>query len=63
MATFQAVWGDRNLETAIVYAPPQIPAIMQIYMTVMGIIAFGTFSYDLYKWLSFNKSIKAEARA
>lgn len=53
MATFQAVWGDRNIETAIVYAPPQIPFVLQIYMTGMGITAFGVFFYDLYKWLSF----------
>lgn len=61
MATFQAVWSDRNLETAIVYAPPQIPAILQIYMTAMGFIAFGTFSYDMYKWLSFKPETSAAA--
>jgi hypothetical protein len=59
MATFQAVWGDRNLETAIVFAPPQVPFLLKIYMTAMGIIAFGNFLYDMYKWLNFDKNTKA----
>jgi len=58
MATFQAVWGDRSLETAIIFAPPQVPFLLRIYMTAMGIIAFGNFIYDLYKWLNFNKNGK-----
>ena len=63
MATFQAVWGDRSLETAVVFSPPQVPVLLRIYMTAMGVIAFGNFLYDLYKWLNFDKSIEAEARA
>ncbi|HVE59256.1 MAG TPA: hypothetical protein VNB22_20700 [Pyrinomonadaceae bacterium] len=59
MATFQAVWGDRSLETAVVFAPPQVPFLLRVYMTAMGIIAFGNFLYDLYKWLNFNKNTKA----
>jgi len=59
MATFQAVWGDRNLETAILFSPPQIPFVLRIYMTGMGIIAIGNFFYDLYKWLNFSKNNKA----
>ena len=53
MATFQAVWGDRSLETAIIYAPPQVPLVLRLYMTGMSIIAFGNFTYDLYNWLRF----------
>lgn len=61
MATFQSVWSDRNLETAIVYAPPQIPAVLQIYMTAMGVVAVGVFFYDLYKWLNFRSEPSAVA--
>ena len=53
MATFQAIWSDRVLETAIVYAPPGVPPALRIYMTAMGVIALGNFAYDFYKWLSF----------
>ena len=54
MATFQTVWADRLLPTEIVYAPPVgVPAILRIYMTAMGVIAFGNFVYDFYKWLNF----------
>jgi hypothetical protein len=51
MATFQAIWSDRELATAVVYSPPEAPAILRIYMTAMGVIAFVNFLYDLYKWI------------
>jgi hypothetical protein len=54
MATFEAIWSDRNLTSAIVYAPPAVPAILRIYMTAMGFVALGNFVYDFYKWLSFD---------
>ena len=61
MATFQAVWSDRVLETAIVYAPPQIFAFLQIYMTAMSVIALGNFFFDDYKWLNFqNRSAQVK---
>ncbi len=60
MATFQAVWSDRSLTTAIVYAPPEVPFILRIYMITMGIVAFGNFLYDLYKWLGSNKELKVQ---
>lgn len=63
MATFQAVWDDRDLASAIVYAPPEIPAILRIYMTAMGVIAFGNFVYDFYRWLKFAPGAKVEANA
>lgn len=53
MSTLQAVWGDRNLATEIVYSPPEVPFILRIYMTVMGVVALGNFAFDLYKWLNF----------
>jgi hypothetical protein len=53
--TFQAVWADRNLATAIVYSPPDVPVILRIYMTTMGVIALFTFVGDLLKWLRFDE--------
>ena len=61
MATFQAVWSDRNLATAIVYSPPEVPFILRIYMITMGIIAFGNFLYDLYKWFDFRKETRVQS--
>jgi len=60
MATFQAVWDDRNLAAAIVYAPPEVPFILRIYMMTMGVIAFGNFLYDFYKWFMFDKELKVQ---
>ena len=60
MATAQAVFGDRNLPTAIVYSPPDVPQILRIYMTIMGVIAFGNFVHDLYKWFNFKPELKAQ---
>ena len=59
MATFQAVYADRALETAIVFSPPDVPPVLRIYMTAMGVIAAGNFVHDLYKWTTFNKPAKA----
>jgi hypothetical protein len=58
MATFQAVWADRALTTAILFSPPEVPLVLRIYTTTAGVIAFGNFFYDLYKWATFNKSVK-----
>ncbi len=63
MATFQAVWSDRSLATAIVYSPPEAPMALRIYMTAMGIIAFGNFAYDFYKWLRFAPPAEIEVNA
>ena len=60
MATIQAVWGDRILPTGIVYAPPDVSLILRIYMTTMGVIAFGNFIYDLHKWLKFGRELKVQ---
>ena len=51
MATFQAIWNDYQLATAVVYSPPQAPVILRIYMTAMGVIALVNFLCDLYKWI------------
>ena len=53
--TFQAVWADRSLATAIVYSPPEVPFILRIFMTTMGVIALFTFVSDLLKWLRFDE--------
>jgi hypothetical protein len=59
MATIQAVWGDRNLQTGVVFAPPDVPFLLRFYMTSMGVIALANFAYDLYKWLTFDKEKSA----
>lgn len=53
--TFQSIWPDRHLATAIVYAPPEVSRLLQIYMTAMGAIAFGTFFRDLIKYLRYDE--------
>ncbi len=55
IVTFQTIWADRNLATAIVYAPPEVPMFLRIFMTAMGVIALLTFSMDLRKWLKFDE--------
>ena len=60
MATFHAVWGDRDLATAVIYSPPAVPLLLRIYMTGMGIIAFFVFIYDFYKWLRFPPTAEVE---
>ena len=53
--TFQTIWADKNLATAIVYMPPEVPFSLQVYMTTMGVIALFTFAGDLIKWLKFDE--------
>jgi hypothetical protein len=52
MSTFQAVWPDRLLPTALHVAPPDVPAALRAFMTLMGVVALGTFARDLHRWLS-----------
>ncbi|WP_224368635.1 SRPBCC family protein [Hyalangium versicolor] len=52
MSTFQAVWPDRLLPTAIQVAPPAVPVALRALMTVMGVVALGAFAHDLYRWFS-----------
>ena len=53
--TIQTVWADRNLATAIVYAPPDVPFILRMFMTTMGVVAIFTFLNDLIKYLRFDE--------
>ncbi|MEW6131330.1 MAG: hypothetical protein AB1757_30150 [Acidobacteriota bacterium] len=55
MLVWQTVWGDLALPTAIVVDPPPVPVMLRVYMTMMGIGAFGAFFFDLYRWLTFNR--------
>ena len=52
----QAVWPDRVLPTAVVFDPPAVPTSLRIYMTGMGIGAFGFFLRDLAGWLRFRRA-------
>ena len=62
MATFQAVWPDRALDTAIALAPPDVPFGLRLYMTGMGIVAFLVFIWDLRVWISDLPKPKTENR-
>lgn len=55
--TFMTIWADRSLATAIVYAPPDVPFVLRMFMTAMGIVALGTFTNDLIKYLRFDEKI------
>lgn len=61
MATVQAVWRDFYLPTNIVYAPPDVPLVLRLYMTIMAIAAFGNFVFDFHKWLKFRRQTEAHA--
>jgi hypothetical protein len=52
MSTFQAVWPDRLLPTAVQVAPPAVPTALRALMTLMGVVALGAFANDLSRWLS-----------
>lgn len=55
LAVGQAVWPDRLLPTAVVVDPPAVPALLRLYMTGMGLGAFGFFVHDLARWLRFRR--------
>jgi hypothetical protein len=52
----QAVWSDRFLPTGVVVDPPAVPALLRLYMTAMGLGAFGFFVHDLAGWLRFRRA-------
>jgi hypothetical protein len=51
----RAAWPDRLLETAIVYAPPEVPRALRALMTLMGISALAFGAHDFVAWLRFGK--------
>jgi hypothetical protein len=55
MLVLQTVWSDRNLPIAIVFDPPPVPALLRVYMTLMGIGAIGAFFVDSYRWFTFHR--------
>jgi len=63
MTVAKTVWPDRLLTTGIVLDPPGVPYVLRAYMTLMGIMAIGTFFYDLRGWLSFRRSARHSALA
>jgi hypothetical protein len=56
----QTVWADRLLPMAIILDPPPVPVWLRVYMTLMGIGAFGAFFFDFYRWLTFRRRIIVE---
>src|SRR5262249_41248547 len=57
----QAVWADRLLPRAITLDPLPVPGWLRVYMTLMGVGAFGAFFFDLYRWLLFRRRITVQA--
>src|SRR5262249_53108223 len=55
LLVWQTAWSDRLLPTEIVIAPPPVPALLRVYMTLMGVGAFGAFFFDLYRWMAFHR--------
>ncbi len=55
----QNVWPDRHLPAAVVFAPPAVPALARLYMSVMGAMAFVAFAHDLVGWLRMHRQMKA----
>jgi hypothetical protein len=51
----QAAWPDRLMPTAIVVDPPNVPLALRVYMSFMGVGAFGAFCIDATRWLTFRK--------
>jgi hypothetical protein len=51
----QAVWPDVRLPAAVVVSPPPVPALLRLYMTLMGVGAFVYFAFDLRRWLGFER--------
>ncbi len=54
-----AVWADRLLPTEVVLAPPDVPAILRLVMTLMGVCALGLFVADSIGWLRFRRAAPA----
>ncbi|KFE64447.1 hypothetical protein [Hyalangium minutum] len=52
MTTFQAVWPDRLLPTAIRVEPPAVPVVLRAFMTLMGAVTLAAFVHDLRRWIS-----------
>ena len=57
----QNVWPDRLLASAIVVDPPAVPALLRLYMSVMGVCAFFAFAHDLTAWLRMGHQIRLAA--
>lgn len=55
----KAVWPDRLLPTAVVVDPPDVPLLLRVQMTVMGVCALIFFARDLRAWLRFNAAAPA----
>ncbi len=61
MSIFQAVWADRLLPAAVLVAPPAVPAALRALMTLMGVMALGTFTKDLLRWRAYRRTPQALA--
>jgi hypothetical protein len=62
-ATWSVAWGDRGLPAAIVYAPPDVPLLLRLYMSGMGLFGLFMFARDLNGWLRFRRERVLPARA
>jgi len=51
LLVLQTVWPDRLLATTVLVRPPHVPALLRMYMNIMGTTAVFAFAYDFYHWL------------
>jgi hypothetical protein len=63
LLVLQTVWPDRLLPAGVIVQPPHVPALLRLYMNVMGVTALMAFSYDLYHWFQDGARYKVMARA
>jgi hypothetical protein len=59
----QTVWPDRLLAAGVIVDPPAVPALLRLYMSVMGVTAFFAFARDLTGWLRMSRQIRLAAGA
>ena len=63
LLVLQTVWPDRLAPAAIAIRPPHVPALLRLYMNVMGTTALIAFVVDLYRWFRAGVQYKAMAKA
>ncbi len=51
LLVLQTVWPDRLAPAMVLVRPPHVPALLRLYMNVMGVTALMAFAHDFYHWL------------
>jgi hypothetical protein len=63
LLVLQTVWPDRLAPSAVLVRPPHVPALLRLYMNVMGVTALAAFAHDLYQWFRAGAEYKLLARS